>query len=721
MNEILKKKHTSQVPEYFQNKALQLIIFGGKGGVGKTTMASAAALYLSRSRSSGEKILIISTDPAHSLSDCFGMRIGDQLTPISIHDDSRIPKPHGDQRHSKQNANHDTDWMNHDANGAALFAQELDSGRLLGEFKKKNEAVIKKIAYRGTYFDHKDIADFFDLSLPGMDEVMAIMEMAALLRKGHLHLIILDTAPTGHTVRMLNLPEQMQRWVEVVDLMQQKYRYMVTQFSRKNYVKDECDRFLDNLSVDIKRVYSLLTNQEITRFVPVTIPEPMVVDETKRLLGSLEKLHIPVKEMIVNRVIYDRSGITESENKPQQETATNRPWWAFGGCKFCMAKKAGQAEALSEIENFFLQYQLIKVPVFPNEIREVENLKGLAECLSGVFKPFGIFKGPTHHRKEKKESRLELHSDLEIILVGGKGGVGKTTLASAVGLHLAKKNPHKKYLVFSTDPAHSLSDSFKMPIGDRITPIPYTMANEINLFAGEIDATERFEDFRRKFKNEITEMFDTFFKGEIDVKFDREVMSELFTLAPPGLDEVMAMNTIMDLRDAGKFDTLILDTSPTGHLIRFLELPMLAREWLNDFFRLLLKYKGIVRLTRFAEAALSMSKGIKKIQNTIIDSQKTTFIAVAIPEAMSVFELERLITTLMTAGIPCKDIIVNMIVPETDCGFCIAKRTEQMEYLEKMGSQFSACAITEAPLFPHEVRGPEDLQKIGEIIFSGKK
>jgi len=87
----------------------------------------------------------------------------------------------------------------------------------------------------------------------------------------------------------------------------------------------------------------------------------------------------------------------------------------------------------------------------------------------------------------------------------------------------------------------------------------------------------------------------------------------------------MSLDKMMDLRKAGEFDIFVLDTSPTGHLLRFLELPHLIREWLQAFFRLLLKYKGVVRLTGAAERALSLSKNVRKIQETLVDPQKTGF------------------------------------------------------------------------------------------------
>ena len=682
------------LPEYFQNKDLRLILFGGKGGVGKTTMAATAAVHMARSHYKGKKVLVISTDPAHSLGDSFGIEIGDKVTPISYSPTSNLQSSIDNLQSPIPN----------------LYARELNAGRLADEFKRKNEAVIKKLADRGTYFDQQDIAEFFELSLPGMDEVFAIIEIANLLKEESYDLLILDTAPTGHTVRMLALPEQMRKWIEVMDLMQHKHRYMAAHFTGKKYVKDECDIFLDNLSADINRVKKLLSNMHITRFVAVMIPEPMSIYETRTMIGSLEKMKVPVKEIIVNRVV-------ESD-----------------GCPFCTAKKEDQRAPLAEIEESFSQYNLIKVPVFPNEIRGIEKLQGLADYFLGISGPISSPKAI--QADEMTQASLAINPDVDFILFGGKGGVGKTSLASTAALHLAQRNPEKKVLVFSTDPAHSLSDSFKLSIGDKITPISYSPESNLqssidnrqssipnnqspmtNLFALEINADKLFEDFKQDFKKDIEDIFNKFLDGGVDIKFDREVMTELLTLAPPGLDEIMALNTIMDLKKEGKFDIFVLDTSPTGHLIRFLELPDIVRQWLNAFFRLLLKYKGVLRLAKAAEKALALSKNVRKIKETLTNPEKTAFVAVTIPEAMGLFELERLVEALDKAGIPCEHIAVNMIVPQTDCDFCSLKRGEQQGYIKKIHSTYPTRMVTKVPLFPHNVRGINDLNKMGQIIF----
>ncbi|MCG2770017.1 MAG: ArsA family ATPase, partial [Anaerolineae bacterium] len=150
------------------DNGLRFIFFGGKGGVGKTTAAAATALYLARQRPE-ERILVVSTDPAHSLGDSFDQAIGGQAVPIE----------------------------------GSLFALELDSERLLAEWKQECDPMITQVAERGTYFDAEDINDFLLLTLPGLDEAMAIMQIVALAEEGQYDRVVVDTAPTGHTLRLL--------------------------------------------------------------------------------------------------------------------------------------------------------------------------------------------------------------------------------------------------------------------------------------------------------------------------------------------------------------------------------------------------------------------------------------------------------------------------------------------------------------------------------------
>ncbi|MBI4770545.1 MAG: ArsA family ATPase, partial [Chloroflexi bacterium] len=259
-----------QRPSFLHDERLKLLLFGGKGGVGKSTAAAATGLYWAELHAA-RKVLVVSTDPAHSLSDSFDQPIGDEIRPIT-----GVPN---------------------------LFALEMNAGQRLEAFKRQYGEALKTIADRGTYFDREDIADFFDLSLPGLDELMAVIEVADLVSAGEYDLVILDTAPTGHTLRLLALPPLMEDWLRVLNLMLEKHRYMATVIRRRRYRPDETDAFLEHMSADLRRLRALLSDAGSTEFVPVTIPEAMSIEETARLLENLKRVGLHVRSVLVNRVV----------------------------------------------------------------------------------------------------------------------------------------------------------------------------------------------------------------------------------------------------------------------------------------------------------------------------------------------------------------------------------------------------------------------------------
>ncbi|MBA3062809.1 MAG: ArsA family ATPase, partial [Atribacteria sp.] len=382
--------------KFLDNPDLQFILFGGKGGSGKTTSAAATALHLSKMKPE-KKILVISIDPAHSLGDSFDLIIGNKITPIA----------------------------------GNIWGYEIDAEELLKKYKAENGAIIKKMAERGTFFDQEDIENFFVMSMPGLDEVMAIIKIANILNSREYDVIILDTAPTGHTTVFLSLPEKMLKWVEVADMMMEKHRYMARRFVGK-YVKDECDEFLESQKNDVSKVKKLLTDSKTTEFVPVTIPEPMSIYEIERLVQLLENTRIPVNSVIANRIIME-------DNK----------------CPFCLARKKEQEKYVKEIEEKFASYNLLKMPLFSKEIRGIEDLTLYGEILFGED-------GHLSEIPSLPQGGMEdlLEKNLKLIIFGGKGGVGKTSIACAAALQLAPHNKEKKVLIFSTDPVHALSDSF---------------------------------------------------------------------------------------------------------------------------------------------------------------------------------------------------------------------------------------------------------------------
>ncbi|MEW6684994.1 MAG: ArsA family ATPase [Candidatus Edwardsbacteria bacterium] len=646
----------------------RLIIFGGKGGCGKTTSATATGLYLAQHYPK-QRILIVSCDPAHSVGDSLGYTVGNTITPIK------------------------------DLNN--LWALEIKAEEEASLFKKKYDLVMKKIVERGTYFDRQDIENFFSLSIPGLDEIMAVIKIANILREEKYDLIILDTAPTGHTIRLLGLPLQMKKWVEVLDLMQSKHRFLASHFAGK-YKKDDADEFLEMVKSDVDRVSRLLKNRDSTEFIPVTKPETLAIEETERLLAILKGYGISVKSIIVNQ-------IKSSQNR----------------CPFCSKEEKEQKKELDIIRQKFANLELHQIPIFPYQIRGMDRLKEYAQVLFEE-KPhrLPIGKKPFDF-KSKIFSIIKLPQLIEkgiiLYIFGGKGGVGKTSIASATALSMAKKYPSKKVLVFSTDPAHSLSDSFGLSIGDNLTQIGGLSPKETvpnNLFALEIDALKLLENFKKDYKDQISEVFSKFIGGGVDVKFDREILEELISLTPPGLDEIMALAKVVEFIDGGKFDIYILDSAATGHLLRFLEMPQVAREWLNAIFKLLIKYKGIVRLAKQAEEMIEFSKKVRKIQEILTDPARCQFVVVGIPEAMGKSEMDGLLENLKRLNIPSHYILVNMILPKTRCNFCESKRGEQIKIIQEIERERSSqYQIGQLPLFPYQIKGIDRLKDFSKEIY----
>ena len=308
-------------------------------------------------------------------------------------------------------------------------------------------------------------------------------------------------------------------------------------------------------------------------------------------------------------------------------------------------------------------------------------------------------------------SRLVL-GEKRLVIFGGKGGVGKTTAAAAAALALAEAEPPRRVLVFSTDPAHSLSDSFDEEVG----ALKRGVAGVGNLDAMEIDPAARFEELKERYRRWTDELFESLTGGtRWEVKFDREAMREMVSLAPPGIDEIAALSAVSDLIDADAYQTIVLDTAPTGHLLRFLELPEVALSWVRTFIKLMLKYKGLVRYGSVAEELVALSKSIKRVSALLGDAGECEFVGVAIPETMSLEETARLAESLARLGVPLRRLLVNNVVSEEatrGCDFCAARHAAQAPVLKNFSERFGgAVELFLAPQQPHDIHGPALLRE----------
>src|ERR1044071_7402483 len=305
---------------------------------------------------------------------------------------------------------------------------------------------------------------------------------------------------------------------------------------------------------------------------------------------------------------------------------------------------------------------------------------------------------------------MTIKVDKKIVIFGGKGGVGKTTAAAAFALAFAQANPKQKLLVFSTDPAHSLSDSFAEPIGE----LKKRVGGNENLDGMEIDPGKWFEELKERYRSWTDDLFASLSGGSrMEIKFDREAMRELVELTPPGIDEIAALGTISDLLDSERYHTIVLDTAPTGHLIRFLELPQVALSWIRTFMKLLLKYKDVMRADQVAEELVALSKSIKKVLALLTDVERCEFVGVAIPERMSLEETVDLPKSLEKLNVPLRKLLINGVVPVEKCKFCKARRAMQDEVMGEFQTKFRRRAVKMfvAPQQPHEIRGAGSLRE----------
>ncbi|MBI2565815.1 MAG: ArsA family ATPase [Candidatus Schekmanbacteria bacterium] len=658
-----------------------LIFVGGKGGVGKTTVAAAIALLFAR-RDPEKRVLLLSTDPAHSVSDALaaGPHAGPALPPN-------------------------------------LLVEELDSASLFAAFRARHREGIRQIALRGTFLDDEDLAGFIDLGMPGLDELAALQAIAERSARGDLARLIVDTAPTGHTLRLLELPDVLDRWRDALDALMEKHRVMARMF-RGRRVADEADALLSELEELLAAIRKLFRDDRKVAFLPVMVPDPLALWETRRLLCSLAGIGIFVPLVILNRVIPGTPACSWCHERQQRDLV-----WAEKAAVELRAALVGRP------------LPLLTVPLQAVEPRGLHELSAMASVLSGDARgqaPDSAPQRPPSLPPEAGEGEVggprnappkllaRALDEARLVLVCGKGGVGKTTIAAALALVLprgaAGRAGQGRTLLFSTDPAHSISDALALPVGEQPTEV-YP-----GLDAVEVDAAARFQTFRKLYADEVHGFFTSLFSADgLDASVDRVAMEHLIDLSPPGLDEIMALTDLVDHLRANTYRRIVVDTAPTGHFLRLLELPELIRDWSRGFFELFLKYRQVFRVPKVKEFLVSLSRGIRELQKTLTDPAACVVLPVAIPTQLSFAETERLCARLRTAGLAVRGGVLNhyRASAEPGCDLCAAAVSRSAAFRKAYQSVLPAGAVwhgVEECLEPPV--GVDALTRIGEIILA---
>ncbi len=640
-----RRARNTGVPRFLGPLGLQLLIFGGKGGVGKTTCATAAALRLA-ARSPQSSFLLVSTDPAHSLADS----LADRVPPRN------------------------------------LKVLELNPQEYLLDFKKKHNHKLREIASRGTFLDDAEINRFLDLSLPGLDELMAFLEISAWVEKRVYDCIIVDTAPSGHTLRLLTMPQFLRKWLAMLETLLAKHRYMKWALARSRD-RDGLDAFLDELTSSVEQMEAVLQDSGRCRFVPVMLAEAMSLRETVSIVREADRLKLPMDDIIINK-LYPESH-----------------------CPVCREQHHLQA---CELRNLFLNTSLTRfalwgIPLHAEEVRGQTALESFWEGARQIREPPQVVTEPRLSPEARVDASVPSPPRGSTLLIfAGKGGVGKTTLACATALHLAERSAGRKVLLVSTGPAHSLSSCLDMPISSQ----PECVVPGVT--AIEIDSEAEFEVLKQQYAGDIERFLESV-SSNFDLAFDRDVLERTLDLSPPGLDEVMGLTRVMALLASGEFDTLVLDTAATGHLIRLLELPEIIDQWLKAFFDLFLKYRQIFRLTEFSQKLVLMSKNLKKLRQLLKNPAQSALYAVSIPTEMAFEETQDLLAACGRSGIHVPGILLNLVTPPSNCVLCSAMNRRESLIHGKFRQSF--CGEVSVVYRRGAIRGLHWLAKLGDALY----
>jgi arsenite-transporting ATPase len=610
----------------------QFIFFSGKGGVGKTSMACATAV---RYADAGQRTLIITTDPAANLADVFEQPIGHHITAL--------------------------------AGISNLWAMEIDPDSATEEYKERALAPLRDI------FPAPMVEVVNEqMSGPCTAEVAAFDRFTDFLvldneadRPVQFDVIVFDTAPTGHTIRLLELPAE---WANTISAAEQG--------SGQTCIGPAAA--IQSAKFKYERALAILRDPAQTRFTFVLHPEAIAIHETRRAIGELSKLAIHTHDLIVNGII------------PPEATANS----------LFAARAHMQVGYLAQIERE-LPYAARRMFLMDGEIKGIDRLRTVAALLNG--EETAVFSKNGHDQTTPADFQLSHPSEFlprilpngrrRTIFFAGKGGVGKTVASCATAVWLA--NQGHKTLLLTTDPAAHLGNVLGEPVGDE----PAQLAGLPNLWAVKIDPKAVADVYKKRILDDARQ------RGRPEAAI--KVMAE--ELDSPCTEEIAAFDRFIEFASDGPWQSVVFDTAPTGHTLRMLELPL---EWSKQ-----------LDVKVFASVDTAVADDVAKQRFAdVIDMmrrpERSTFAFVMYPESTPIIEAYRASQELATLGIPTGLAVANFVIPaeQADTPFTHSRRAMQARYLAEIQERFDVPVLS-IPLLPQEVQGLGMLAELGEQMY----
>lgn len=712
------------------------IFVGGKGGVGKTTVSSALAVSLASNVEEEElKVLIVSTDPAHSLGDALDVDLrSSHGAPVLLTDP---------------------------VTGGRLAACEIDSTAALEEFRSTLEAFdIDRLAdalgvspelLEG--FGLREFGSLLQNPPPGLDELVALANVLSLdgndskMAAAEYDVVIVDTAPTGHTLRLLALPKFLDGLLGKLIRIRMKLSGLVStlqslfgssqEAAQRRDAIDTALQRLEEFQTKMNGLRARLQNDQQTNFIVVTIPTTLAVAESKRLMTELDSQGVTVTDVVVNQYMQH-----EQDDDDDAKLLL-----------YYERRKSGQIKWITELQTAIDDVSaspefrengnsepiaLTQVPFFDVELVGIPALAYLArECFQDNPSMAHLIGNNNNQGNNTK-----------VLICGGKGGVGKTTTSSSMAVSMAAAG-HNVALI-STDPAHSLGDALDMDLsGGKLTDCPLigVPSTEGSLSVMEIDPSEALG----RFKSVVDDLVGSRAVGGGGGSSNDKMMKtlkdigEIFDTLPAGADEVVALAKVVNLVKKGGFDRIVLDTAPTGHTLRMLSTPGFLADLMDRILKISKKINqnpAIKMLIASAASGEDMEAATAKAESTLLsfqlqmwdledlfsDPETTEFMIVTVPTELAVRESVRLLNDLTFEApdmpIKVRNVVVNKVLSEdgSDLDTFVTKiqegQSSSMQILEsaidKMAKQPE---VTKVQYLDTEPRGVFGLKVLAEELL----